>query len=181
MIDELLKLLALIITPDWGALIVLLPLFIAPLVLLWFFATGGGWGLVALTKRRAQLKYADATPTPPQRDADGRPLVVYHGTSEKGLKQNAFEKAFLGSVSNALSAKAGFFFVKDRATAQGYSDWANQNPDMVREYKKRSVTEIPKWYVAKSIGFSVADITDEFYVAYKFSLKVRRLLKEMKK
>ena len=40
MIDELLKLLALIITPDWGALIVLLPLFIAPLVLLWFFATG---------------------------------------------------------------------------------------------------------------------------------------------
>ena len=53
MIDELLKLLALIITPDWGALIVLLPLFIAPLVLLWFFATGGGWGLVALTKRRA--------------------------------------------------------------------------------------------------------------------------------
>jgi hypothetical protein len=47
MIDELLKLLALIITPDWGALIVLLPLFIAPLVLLWFFATGGGWSLVA--------------------------------------------------------------------------------------------------------------------------------------
>lgn len=74
MIDELLELLALIITPDWGALIVLLPLFIAPLVLLWFFAAGGGWGLVALTKRRAQLKYADATPTSPQRDAEGRPL-----------------------------------------------------------------------------------------------------------
>lgn len=74
MIDELLKFLALIITPDWGALIVLLPLFIAPLVLLWFFATGGGWGLVALTKRRAQLRFADATPTPPQRDAEGRPI-----------------------------------------------------------------------------------------------------------
>lgn len=74
MIDELLKLLALIITPDWGALIVLLPLFIAPLVLLWFFATGGGWGFVALTKRRAQLRFADATPTPPQRDAEGRPI-----------------------------------------------------------------------------------------------------------
>ncbi len=71
MIDELLKLLALIITPDWGALIVLLPLFIAPLVLLWFFATGGGWGLVALTKRRAQLKYADATPTEPSCCAGG--------------------------------------------------------------------------------------------------------------
>ena len=64
MIDELLKLLALIITPDWGALI----------VLLWFFATGGGWGLVALTKRRAQLKFADATPLPAQRDAEGRPI-----------------------------------------------------------------------------------------------------------
>ncbi|MFZ9729741.1 MAG: hypothetical protein ACO3CK_03690, partial [Candidatus Limnocylindrus sp.] len=74
MIDELLKLLELIITPDWGALIVLLPLFIAPLVLLWFVATGGGWGVVALTKRRAQLTFADATPTAPQRDAEGRPL-----------------------------------------------------------------------------------------------------------
>jgi len=74
MIEELLKILALIITPDWGALIVLLPLLIAPLVLLWFLATGGGWGVVALTKRRAQLRFADATPTPPQRDAEGRPL-----------------------------------------------------------------------------------------------------------
>lgn len=74
MIDGLLKLLELIITPDWGALIVLLPLFIAPLVLLWFVATGGGWGVVALTKRRAQLTFADATPTAPQRDAEGRPL-----------------------------------------------------------------------------------------------------------
>ena len=74
MIEELLKILALIITPDWGALIVLLPLLIAPLVLLWFLATGGGWGVVALTKRRAQLRFADATPTPPHRDAEGRPL-----------------------------------------------------------------------------------------------------------
>lgn len=74
MIDELLKLLALIITPDWGALIVLLPLLITPLVLLWFFATGGGWGLVALTKRRARLSFADATPIAPPRDAEGRPV-----------------------------------------------------------------------------------------------------------
>jgi len=74
MIEELLKILALIITPDWGALIVHLPLLIAPLVLLWFLATGGGWGVVALTKRRAQLRFADATPTPPHRDAEGRPL-----------------------------------------------------------------------------------------------------------
>lgn len=74
MIEELLKIVALIITPDWGALILLLPLLIAPLVLLWFLATGGGWGVVALTKRRAQLRFADATPTPPQRDAEGRPL-----------------------------------------------------------------------------------------------------------
>ena len=74
MIEELLKLLALIITPDWGALIALLPLLIAPLVLLWFMATGGGWGLAALTKRRAPLKVAEATPTAPERDAEGRPI-----------------------------------------------------------------------------------------------------------
>lgn len=74
MIEELLKLLALIITPDWSALIVLLPLLIAPVVLLWFVATGGGWSLVALTKRRAPLKFADAAPTAAGRDADGRPI-----------------------------------------------------------------------------------------------------------
>jgi hypothetical protein len=73
MIDELLNLLARVITPDWGALILLLPLFVAPLVLLWFFAAGGRWGLVALTKRQASLKYADAAPTAPQRDTAGRP------------------------------------------------------------------------------------------------------------
>ncbi len=74
MIDELLKLLALIITPDWGALILLLPLFVLPLVALWLVATGGGWGVVALTKRRAQLKFADATPTAAGRDAAGHPV-----------------------------------------------------------------------------------------------------------
>ena len=61
-------------------------------------------------------------------DADGKPLVVYHGTSENGLKGDAFSKTMLGAVTKSKSAKAGFFFAEDRATALGYSKLANEKP-----------------------------------------------------
>ena len=53
LIDALMQLLAAIVTPDWGALIALLPLIVVPLVLLYLAATGGIWTLVAVTKRGA--------------------------------------------------------------------------------------------------------------------------------
>ncbi|MFZ9278065.1 MAG: hypothetical protein ACO25J_03045 [Candidatus Limnocylindrus sp.] len=62
-----------VVTPDWAALIGLLPLFVAPLVLLWLLSTGGIWTLVGVTKRGAQLKIGAPLPTPAPIGADGRP------------------------------------------------------------------------------------------------------------
>lgn len=61
------------VTPNWAALIGLLPLFVAPLVLLWLVSTGGIWTLVGITKRGAQLKIGAPLPTPATLGADGRP------------------------------------------------------------------------------------------------------------
>jgi hypothetical protein len=74
LIDALMGFIALIVTPDWGALIGLLPLFIVPIVALWFFGTGAAWGLVAITKSRASLRPIDATPQAAERDAAGLPI-----------------------------------------------------------------------------------------------------------
>ncbi|MBK9058103.1 MAG: hypothetical protein IPL82_09835 [Elusimicrobia bacterium] len=61
-------------------------------------------------------------------DADGKPLVVYHGTSEKGLSGDAFSKDLLGAVTKSRSAKAGFYFVANKDAAAGYSRLANSKP-----------------------------------------------------
>jgi len=73
-IAELIGFIALIVTPDWGALIGLLPLFIVPIVALWFFGTGAAWSLVAITKPRANLRPVDAAPQAAERDAAGLPI-----------------------------------------------------------------------------------------------------------
>lgn len=62
-----------VVTPDWAALIGLLPIFVAPLVLLWLFSTGGIWTLVGATKRGAKLKIGAPLPAPAPLGTDGRP------------------------------------------------------------------------------------------------------------
>ena len=62
-----------LITPNWAALIGLLPLFVAPLVLLWLLSTGGIWTLVGITKRGAQLKVGTPLPIPAPLGTDGQP------------------------------------------------------------------------------------------------------------
>lgn len=61
-------------------------------------------------------------------DKDGKPLVVYHGTGEKGLSGNQFKKEYLGSSTKSRSAKEGFFFVNEEETARGYASLANDKP-----------------------------------------------------
>jgi hypothetical protein len=73
LIDALMQLLAAIVTPDWGALIALLPLIVVPLVLLYLAATGGIWTLVAVTKRGARIAPRDEAPIAAPRGGDGRP------------------------------------------------------------------------------------------------------------
>lgn len=63
-----------VVTPNWAALIGLLPLFIAPLVVLWFLSTTGAWTLVAITKRGPRLAPRDEAPAPAARAADGTPI-----------------------------------------------------------------------------------------------------------
>lgn len=74
LVNALMSVIALIVTPDWSALIGLLPLFIVPIVALWFFGTGAVWSLVAITKPRASLRPVDATPHPAERDAADLPI-----------------------------------------------------------------------------------------------------------
>ena len=74
LVNALMSVIALIVTPDWSALIGLLPFFIVPIVALWFFGTGAVWSLVAITKPPASLRPVDATPHPAERDAAGLPI-----------------------------------------------------------------------------------------------------------
>lgn len=52
-------------------------------------------------------------------DAQGRPLVVYHGTPSDF---DSFSGKFLGKVTRATSSKSGFFFASTPRTAQSYAD-----------------------------------------------------------
>lgn len=84
-------------------------------------------------------------------DSEGRPLVVHHGTSENGLKNDFFDPKQLGSVTKTKSAKAGFFFVDDLDTARGYSQNANSKPvsDLIK--KSEMAEKAGKWDLANQL------------------------------
>ena len=54
------------------------------------------------------------------RDENGNLLTVYHGSYEKGF--SVFDKKFLGSSTNAKSAKLGFFFTDNQKLAKQYAN-----------------------------------------------------------
>lgn len=84
-------------------------------------------------------------------DESGEPLVVYHGTGEGGLRGNAFNKAMLGSVTKAKSAKAGFFFVPDEGIARGYSRLANEKPVADLIARSEAAERAGKWGLAHDL------------------------------
>lgn len=55
-------------------------------------------------------------------DADGKPLVVYHGTGDASFTE--FEYAD-GTTSNSQTAKLGFWFAKDLNTANKYAEMSD--------------------------------------------------------
>ena len=90
-----------VVTPDWAALIGLLPLFIAPLVLLWLLSTGGIWTLVGITKRGAQVKIGAPLPTPAPIGVDGRPHFPAgrpYDTSEAAIYPNGSTRSLRGEL-----------------------------------------------------------------------------------
>lgn len=74
LIDAIAGVIPAIVTPDWAALIRLLPLMLLPLVALWLLSTGGIWTLVGITKRGARIAIVDEPPSAAERDRDGTPI-----------------------------------------------------------------------------------------------------------
>jgi hypothetical protein len=48
-----------ILSPDWGALVLLIPLALAPLVLLFLLAMTGRWTVYGITKPRAKVRWEE--------------------------------------------------------------------------------------------------------------------------
>jgi len=69
-----LDVLARILSPDWGALILLVPLAVAPFVLLHLAVSGGLWTLFGITKPRPKVRW-EVGPRPLQRDELGAPIA----------------------------------------------------------------------------------------------------------
>ncbi len=55
-------------------------------------------------------------------DENGEPLVVYHGTNWKALKEKTGDAAFKNSFVKNTSEGAGFYFTKDKSLASGYGE-----------------------------------------------------------
>ena len=70
----ILDLVAKIVSPDWGSLILLIPLAIAPLVLLHLAMSGGLWALFGIRKPRPRVRWEEGA-RPLERDAQGAPIA----------------------------------------------------------------------------------------------------------
>jgi hypothetical protein len=72
--NAILDLVAKVVSPDWGGLLLLLPLLVAPLVLLYLLAMAGRWTVFGITKPRAKVRW-EAGPRRLALDAGGRPVA----------------------------------------------------------------------------------------------------------
>jgi len=66
-----LELISKVVSPDWGALITLIPLLVAPLVAVLLLAMLGRWTVFGLLKPRAKVRHVEGKRTM-ARDEDGR-------------------------------------------------------------------------------------------------------------
>jgi hypothetical protein len=66
-----LELVSRVVSPDWGALIALIPLLIAPVVALYVLAMLGRWTVFWLLKPRPKVRHVEGARAM-ERDADGR-------------------------------------------------------------------------------------------------------------
>lgn len=71
-------------------------------------------------------------------DEKGNPLVVYHGTN---ADFDVFDKSKLGSLTDAYSAKKGFWFTDSKPTAQSYAEYADANSEINKLLKKQEIME----------------------------------------
>lgn len=71
---SVLDFLAKIVIPDWGALVLLIPLALLPLVLLFLLAMTGGWSVFGITKPRPNVRWEEGA-RPLELDAGGTPVA----------------------------------------------------------------------------------------------------------
>ncbi len=70
----LLDVLAGILSPEWSALVALIPLLLLPLVLLYLAAVAGGWTVFGITKPRPKVRW-ELGARPLELDAGGAPVA----------------------------------------------------------------------------------------------------------
>ena len=70
---DLLGLIEKVISPDWGALVLLIPLALVPLVLLHLAVSGGMWSVFSIRKPRPRVRWEEGPR--PFDDAGGAPLA----------------------------------------------------------------------------------------------------------
>lgn len=88
-------------------------------------------------------------------NADGKPLVVYHGS---GVKFNEFSKDLLGAFTGATSAKGGFFFTSSKALANQFQSEAQRKQAPYAEIKAKINALSDAQFVAMS-----KDAGDSYY------------------
>lgn len=88
-------------------------------------------------------------------DENGEPLLVYHGTASEFT---VFERAFLGSSTDANSARIGFFFTDSRKTAEGYGKYASQSEARQLYKRVRELERQGKWDEANQIEIQVEEL-----------------------
>lgn len=71
-------------------------------------------------------------------DAEGKPLVVYHGTTADITQ---FDAARRGENTGAESAKKGFFFTPDPVTAESYAHYAATDAKVAALLREAEVAE----------------------------------------
>lgn len=71
-------------------------------------------------------------------DEQGRPLVVYHGTS---AEFDTFMKEKRGELTEAKSAKEGFWFTDGKYTAETYAKYSAENTGIKKLEKQQRIAE----------------------------------------
>lgn len=88
-------------------------------------------------------------------DENGEPLIVYHGTASEFT---VFNRAFLGSSTDANSSQIGFFFTDSHRTAEGYGEYASQS-EVRQLYKRvRELERQGRWDEANQIEMQVEEL-----------------------
>ena len=100
-------------------------------------------------------------------DAEGRPMVVYHGTA---ADVTFFDTLALGTNTNARSARGGFFFAASPKVASGYAMLSESRPSLRNKILKNAADsdvlpdDLKQFLLDASEQFSIEDLKDSEWI-----------------